>query len=131
MGVSLKADVLPGSAISSASALALGETTSTYGIAEACALWRSLVSALSREYSPKTIAKAVHAVRMAVIAIARLLNARPGLFGPGSFRASSVATARFFVSVVMARAFPFLVGLILNTLKSLQFLISRLLPIQP
>src|SRR5712691_982543 len=118
MGVSLKADVLPGSAISSASVLALGETTSTYGIAEACALSRSLVSAVSRECTPEAIAKAAHAVTIAIVAIARLLNARPGLieaglFGPGLFEsalfgATSVATAGFPVSVVvMARAFPF------------------------
>src|SRR5258708_20689104 len=123
MGVSLEADVLPGSAISSASALAFGETTSTYGIAEACALSRSLVSAVSRECSPVTMAKTAHAVRTAVIAIARLLNARrglfgTGLFGAGSFRASSLAPASFPVSfVVMARAFPLSVGLILNTLE--------------
>src|ERR1700681_4780974 len=89
MGVSLKAAVLPGSAISSASVLALGETTSTKGIAEACALSRSLVSALIRECTPEAIAKVAHAVRIAIIAIARLLNAGPGLFGPALFEPGS------------------------------------------
>src|ERR1700728_354455 len=112
MGVSLKADVLPGRAISSPSALALGETTSTYGVAEAFAFSRSLVSALSRECSPETIAKAVHAVRMAGIAMARLRKALPG-----SFRAWSVVTARFLVSfVVMALVLSFLVCVLLNNI---------------
>src|SRR5579872_366244 len=102
-------------------------------MAEACALSRSLVSARSRECNPETVAKTAKAVRMAVIATARLLNARPGLvgpwlvgawlvepglFGPGSFGATSVATPRCPVSFVfMARTFLFRDCPILNTLE--------------
>src|SRR5579862_2166958 len=115
MGVSLKAEVLPGSAISSASVLALGETTSTYGIAEACALSRSLASALTRERSPEAIAKVAHAAKIAIITIDRLLNARRGLFGTGAVRTGSVATSISFVSLVdMVIAFRYRLCLMLN-----------------
>src|SRR5689334_596599 len=75
-------------------------------MAEACVLSRSLVSALTRACSPEPIAKAVHTATIAVITIARLLNARRGLFGTGAFRTGSVATSRFLGSIgVMVRTF--------------------------
>src|SRR5260221_4684447 len=67
MGASMKATVLPGSAISCDGASATGCTTVTVGMAASCVAWVTFASAFTRERMPKKMTSATMATALAGI----------------------------------------------------------------
>src|SRR5580700_9928735 len=103
MGASMKATVLPGSAISWAGALATGCTTVTMGMAASCVARVTLASAFTRERMPKMMTSATTATALAGIHQGR--RSAGGGGAAAGWAAATAAAAGLGDSVAGASAF--------------------------